>query len=169
MKLIATASQTVGPFFSIGLAHLHQDSTKINSADAQTITGIVVDGDGQPIPDCVLEFWTASSFARVPASVEGKYSVNVEAGTTMCEVLLFMRGLLKPVYTRVYLSAAAKARDAITSKLVPQDRIGTLIAQPGIAAKRFVWNVKMQGGDETVFFDCRSSLLTNDAAGSLRF
>src|SRR5437870_12429971 len=97
MKLIATPSQTVGPFFSIWLAHLHQDSTKINSADTQMITGIVVDGDGQPIPDCVLEFWTASFFARVPTSVEGKYSVNVEAETTKCEVLLFMRGLLKPV------------------------------------------------------------------------
>jgi len=153
MKLIATASQTVGPFFSIGLAHLHQDSTKINSADAQTITGTVVDGDGQPIPDCVLEFWTASSFARVPTSVEGKYSVNVEPGTTMCEVLLFMRGLLTPVYTRVYLSDAAGAGDEVISKLVPQDRVTTLIAQPGIAAKQFVWNVKMQGDDETIFFD----------------
>ena len=153
MKLIPTASQTVGPFFSIGLAHLHQDSTKIDSADAQTITGIVVDGDGQPIPDCVLEFWTASCFARVPTSVDGKYSVNVEAGTTLCEVLLFMRGLLKPVYTRVYLCDAAKARDHAASKLVPRDRVGTLIAQPGIAAKQFVWNVKMQGDNETVFFD----------------
>jgi len=153
MKLIATASQTVGPFFSIGLAHLHQDSTKTNSADAQTITGIVVDGDGQPIPDCVLEFWTASSFARVPTSVNGKYSVNVESGTAMCEVLLFMRGLLRPVYTRVYLSEAAKARDEVTSKLVPRDRAGTLIAQSGSAAKQLVWNVNMRGDDETVFFD----------------
>ena len=153
MKLIATASQTVGPFFSIGLAHLHQDSTEINSVDAQTITGIVVDGDGQPIPDCVLEFWTASSFARVPTSVDGKYSVSVEAGTTCCEVLLFMRGLLKSVYTRVYLSEAAEARDEVTSNLVPRDRVGTLIAQPGSAAKQFVWNVNMQGDNETVFFD----------------
>jgi len=153
MKLIATASQTVGPFFSIGLAHLHQDSTKINSADAQTITGAVVDGDGQAIPDCVLEFWTSTSFARVPTSVDGKYSVSVEAGTAMCEVLLFMRGLLKPVYTRVYLSEAAKATDAVISTLVPADRVGTLIAQPGSIAKQLVWNVKMQGDNETVFFD----------------
>jgi len=153
MKLIPTASQTVGPFFSIGLAHMHQDSTKINSANAQTITGTVVDGDGRPIPDCVLEFSTASSFARVPTSVEGEYSVNVEAETTLCEVLLFMRGLLKPVYTRVYLSDAAKARDEVASKLLPRDRVTTLIAQPGSAAKHFVWNVKMQGDDETVFFD----------------
>jgi protocatechuate 3,4-dioxygenase alpha subunit len=153
MKLIATASQTVGPFFSIGLAHLHQESTKINSDDAQTIIGTVVDGNGQPIPDCVLEFWSSNSFARVPTSVDGKYLVNVEAGTAMCEVLLFMRGLLKPVYTRVYLSEAAKAKDEVASKSVPQDRVGTLIAQPGSAAKQFVWNVKMRGNNETVFFD----------------
>jgi len=54
---------------------------------------------------------------------------------------------------KAQVTDAAKARDAITSKLVPQDRIGTLIAQPGIAAKQFVWNVKMQGDDETIFFD----------------
>jgi len=153
MKLIATASQTVGPFFSIGLARLHQDSTKINSADAQMITGTVVDGDGQPIPDCVLEFWTFSSFARVPTSATGEYSVILEARTGMYEVLLFMRGLLKPVYTRVYLSEAAKAKDEAISKLVSTDRVHTLIAQPGNAAKQFVWNVKMQGENETVFFD----------------
>ena len=152
MKLIATASQTVGPFFSIGLAHLHQDSAKLNSADAQTITGTVVDGDGQPIPDCVLEFWTFSSFARVPTSATGKYSVILEARTEMCEVLLFMRGLLKPVYTRVYLSEAVKAMDEV-SQLVATDRVHTLIAQPGSAAKQFVWNVKMQSDNETVFFD----------------
>jgi len=152
MKLIATASQTVGPFFSIGLARLHQDSTKINSADAQMITGTVVDGDGQPIPDCVLEFWTSSSFARVPTSATGKYSVILEARTGMCEVLLFMRGLLKPAYTRVYLSEAFKAMDEV-SQLVATDRVRTLIAQPGSAVKQFVWNVKMQGDNETVFFD----------------
>jgi protocatechuate 3,4-dioxygenase alpha subunit len=153
MKLIPTASQTVGPFFSIGLAPLHQDAAKFNSAGTIAITGAVADGDGWPIPDCILEFWTSKSFARVPTSADGKYSVALEAGTSMCEVLLFMRGLLKPVYTRVYLSDAANAIDDPAFNMIPQNRLFTLIAQPGSTTNRFVWNVKMQGDDETLFFD----------------
>jgi len=151
MKLIPTASQTVGPFFSIGLAPLCQDTTKTASVEAITISGLVADGDGRPIPDCALEFWTAKSFARVPTSADGKYSVMLEAQARMCEVLLFMRGLLKPVYTRMYLGSAKTDDDGLKS--VPQERIATLIARPGNSSRQYVWNVKMQGENETVFFD----------------
>ena len=151
MKLIPTASQTVGPFFSIGLAPLCQDATQGAPADALTISGVVTDGDAQPIPDCALEFWTPKSFARVPTSTDGKYSVVLETQTGMYEVLLFMRGLLKPVYTRLYTDAAKAEDDALKS--VPRERIATLIAKPGNGSRQYVWNVKMQGKDETVFFD----------------
>ena len=151
MKLIPTASQTVGPFFAIGLALLCQDAAKANSPGALTISGLVTDGDGQPIPDCVLEFWTPKSFARVPTSTGGQYSVVLEAQTGVCEVLLFMRGLLKAVYTRMYVSGAKAEDDALNS--VPRERRETLIAQPGNASHQYVWNVKMQGENETVFFD----------------
>ncbi len=153
MKLIPTASQTVGPFFSIGLEPLHQDPAEMGSATAITISGRVVDGGGQPVPDCVLEFWTSKLFARVPTSVDGQYSVLVEAGVNRLEVLLFMRGLLKPVYTRLYLGSTSKTTDDVVSKEIPEHRLSTLLAQPGTAPNQFVWNVKMQGNDETVFFD----------------
>ena len=151
MKLIPTASQTVGPFFSIGLTPLYQDAAKAAPAGAIALSGVVTDGDGQPIPDCVLEFWTPNSFSRVPTSADGRYSVVLEAQAGMYEVLLFMRGLLKPAYTRMYLGSEKAGDDAL--KLVPTERIATLIAQPGNASDQYVWNVKMQGKDETVFFD----------------
>ena len=70
----------------------------------------------------------------------------------MYEVLLFMRGLLKPAYTRMYLGSENAGDDAL--KLVPKERIATLIAQLGNASHQYVWNIKMHGKDETFFFDC---------------
>ena len=151
MKLIPTASQTVGPFFSIGLTPLYQNAAKAAPAGAITLSGVVTDGDGQPIPDCVLEFWTENSFTRLPTSADGRYSVVLEAQAGMREVLLFMRGLLKPAYTRMYLGSVKIEDDVL--KVVPQERIATLFARPGIASDQYVWNIKMQGKDETVFFD----------------
>jgi protocatechuate 3,4-dioxygenase alpha subunit len=61
-----TPSQTVGPFFSIGFARLERtDLTQGAGADKRiTIRGRVLDGDGQPVPDAVLEIWQADSDGR---------------------------------------------------------------------------------------------------------
>lgn len=67
-------------------------------------------------------------------------------------VLIFMRGLLKHLVTRVYFpDDPANAEDPILA-LVPADRRSTLVAHKkgdGI----FEWNAVLQGKDETVFFD----------------
>jgi protocatechuate 3,4-dioxygenase alpha subunit len=61
MKLTPSGSQTVGPFFRIGLEHLCAAGTKPENLDAITIYGKVLDGDGLPVPDAVLEFWHANA------------------------------------------------------------------------------------------------------------
>ena len=57
-----TASQTVGPFFSIGLTALCRENIACSAAAGTpvTIRGRVLEGDGQPVPDAVLEVWQAS-------------------------------------------------------------------------------------------------------------
>jgi protocatechuate 3,4-dioxygenase alpha subunit len=66
MKLPATTSQTVGPYFSIGLTRL----TNINlagpevSGERVTIVGRVLDGDGNPVPDALIELWQANSHGK---------------------------------------------------------------------------------------------------------
>lgn len=59
MKLVPTASQTVGPFFSIGLAALCREkvSCEETAGAPVTIRGRVLDGDGEPVPDSLLEIW----------------------------------------------------------------------------------------------------------------
>lgn len=67
-------------------------------------------------------------------------------------VTIFMRGLLKQLVTRVYFpDEPANADDPILG-LVPVERRATLIA--GKRADGVLeWNVALQGGNETVFFD----------------
>jgi len=63
MGLQATTSQTVGPFFSIGLTWLKKDNVAGQGASGERITiqGCVLDGDNNPVPDALLEFWQADS------------------------------------------------------------------------------------------------------------
>ena len=68
MTLQATTSQTVGPFFSIGLARLNREQLAPPgvSGDRISIAGRVLDGDGKPVPDAILEIWQANA--------QGKYA-----------------------------------------------------------------------------------------------
>jgi protocatechuate 3,4-dioxygenase alpha subunit len=68
MSLPTTPSQTVGPFFSIGLAHLCTNNfcTPEVPGERITIYGRVLDGDNQPVPDAVLEIWQADASANFP-------------------------------------------------------------------------------------------------------
>lgn len=68
MSLQATTSQTVGPFFSIGLEWLNRDELARPgvSGERVTIGGRVLDADGEPVPDALLEIWQANA--------QGKYA-----------------------------------------------------------------------------------------------
>lgn len=66
MRLVATPSQTVGPFFSIGLDPLRVENLAPSgvSGERVTIAGRVLDGDGIPVPDAVLEIWQANAHGK---------------------------------------------------------------------------------------------------------
>ena len=67
-KLIPTASQTVGPFFHLGLARPEwADLTRHDPAGERIVVeGRVLDGDAAPVPDAMIEVWQANA--------EGRYS-----------------------------------------------------------------------------------------------
>jgi protocatechuate 3,4-dioxygenase beta subunit len=71
--LVATTSQTVGPFFSIGLDALKREDLAPPGAlgERVTVEGRVLDGDRQPVPDAFLELWQAN--------VHGKYAHSEDA------------------------------------------------------------------------------------------
>lgn len=65
-KLIPTPSQTVGPFFHLGLDRPEwADLTRDDPAgDRIIIEGRVLDGDGAPVPDAMIELWQANAAGR---------------------------------------------------------------------------------------------------------
>lgn len=63
-----TASQTAGPFFHVGLAWLTGEALAGPgvSGERVTIEGRILDGDGKPVPDAMVEVWQADA--------QGKYA-----------------------------------------------------------------------------------------------
>ena len=65
-KLIATPGQTVGPFFALGLDRPEWADLTRNNPEGERIVieGKVLDGDGVPVPDAVIEVWQANAVGR---------------------------------------------------------------------------------------------------------
>jgi protocatechuate 3,4-dioxygenase alpha subunit len=66
------------------------------------------------------------------------------------------RGMLNPVFTRIYFSDEEEAnQDDLTLRRVPAGRRDTLIAQlvDDVDTKVYRFDIRFQGEDETVFFD----------------
>jgi protocatechuate 3,4-dioxygenase, alpha subunit len=195
MRLRQTPSQTVGPFFAYGLtpaqygypfralagSALVDDDTP---GERIRITGRVLDGEGNPVPDAMLEIWQADAAGRYPHPADPRGSNRRFTGFGRCgtgtdpdsrfafatikpgapgdgqaphvNVIVFMRGLLSHVYTRIYFAdeADANARDPVLAR-VDAARRRTLIASRETTSGGTVYrlDLHMQGPDETVFFD----------------
>lgn len=66
MSLQATTSQTVGPYFTIGLTRLKKTDLAGPGVSGEriTIAGRVVDADGIGVSDAMLEIWQANSHGK---------------------------------------------------------------------------------------------------------
>ena len=63
--IFASAAQTVGPYFAIGLPWpAGPEAVRPGTAAAITLRGVVYDGAGDPIPDYLLETWQADPAGR---------------------------------------------------------------------------------------------------------
>ena len=137
-----------------------------------------------PVPDAMIEIWQADAAGRYAHPADRRGSNLRFKGFGRCgtgtdpdnrfvfetikpgpigdgqaphvNVILFMRGMLCHVYTRIYFDdeAAANARDPVLAS-VEEARRHTLIAarQPTPAGPVYRIDLHMQGPDETVFFD----------------
>jgi protocatechuate 3,4-dioxygenase alpha subunit len=163
-----TPSQTVGPFLHIGLPW--DDGPLAVPADTPgsfTITGRLTDGNGEPLPDALVETWQAGGegrqgFGRCPTDVHGEYWIRtvlpaaspgrdgaVEA--PHIDVSVFSRGLLNRLVTRIYFPGVAEnATDPVLTSVDP-DRRDTLVATAVDGGYRF--DIRLHGDGETVFFD----------------
>jgi protocatechuate 3,4-dioxygenase, alpha subunit len=114
-----------------------------------------------PVPDGDLGF---RGFGRCPTGHDGTWKIvtlkpgALPAGDGLTEaphldVSVFARGMLDRSVTRVYFPDETAANDADpVLRAVPAARRATLVAVPaGESLLRF--DIRMQGPDETVFFD----------------
>lgn len=167
-----TASQTIGPFFHEGLRW--KDGGKVTFAEPGkrvVLTGRMLDGDGQPVGDALVETWQLSPTGRPPAAAKGEARPHgfgrvetAKDGTFRIETLMpggaapfidvsiYARGLLKGLRTRVYFAPEAAVRaDPVLKPLADSPRVKTLIAN-ATGADEYRWDVRLQGEGETVFF-----------------
>jgi protocatechuate 3,4-dioxygenase alpha subunit len=138
-----TPSQTVGPFLHIGLPW---DDGPVADPDGVRVSGVVHDGAGDPVPDALVETWSADppAFARCPTDDEGRWHVVMPAAPYYA-THVFARGLLRHLTTRICFEESAVPDG------VPADRRATLLAERTDDGHRF--DIRIQGADETVFFD----------------
>jgi protocatechuate 3,4-dioxygenase alpha subunit len=179
MTLHATTSQTVGPYLHIGLTRMTIEDLAPAGVTGErvAIAGRVIDGDGKPVNDALVEFWQAGAdgkygakgfrgFGRSATDDEGAFRFRtIKPGRVPgpqdklqaphIAVNVFMRGLLKQLVTRIYFPGdPANGEDPVLA-LVPSKRRGTLIARQASGKPGALqWDVILQGRDETVFFDC---------------
>jgi len=81
MILKATSSQTVGPYFRIGLNWLYTDNLAAEnpSGDKFEISGKILDADGNAIPDAILELWQANASGKY-AHPEDTQNKSIDPG-----------------------------------------------------------------------------------------
>jgi protocatechuate 3,4-dioxygenase alpha subunit len=171
--LTVTPSQTVGPFFAIELPYaLGPYVVPEGTAGAIWLRGRVIDGDGEPIPDAMVESWQADpqgrfgegfrGFGRSGTDAEGRWAILTlkpapvpgPEGSTQAphiDLAVFARGLLAQVNTRLYFAdeTATNAKDPVLATLDEAQR-ATLLAAP--TGDGYEHDIHLQGPDETVFF-----------------
>jgi len=103
-------------------------------------------------------------FARCGTDKDGNYAFETIKPGTVPDldgkpqaphilVAVFARGMLRHLYTRIYFSdEAGNAADPVLA-LVPADRRATLTAVGEAGKPVYRLDLRLQGDDETVFFD----------------
>lgn len=173
-----TASQTAGPYVHIGCLPnmvgikgvFDQDLTSYGARKGNhtvKIRGQIIDGDGQPCRDIMLEFWQPHSgnkghWQRCATDLEtGFYEIEAEMPDVMSDadgkdiapfitVWVTARGINIGLLTRIYFSLP---EDDAQLQLIDEERRHTLIAKPLEGADEYQFDVYLQGDKETVFFD----------------
>ena len=193
-RLPQTPSQTVGPYFAYGLTprqyHYDHDSAYTPvlaepraEGEHIRVLGRVLDGEGQPIGDAMIEICQLDAqgreitsdaqvrdlgfrgFGRCGTGTDAQHRFEfhtVKPGTTgvgeapHIDVIVLMRGLLSHAFTRIYFDdeAPANAEDPVL-QTVPAERRDTLIARREAqpGGVAYHFDICMQGPHETVFFD----------------
>jgi protocatechuate 3,4-dioxygenase alpha subunit len=181
----ATTSQTAGPYLRIGLDWLITEELAGPgvSGERVSIEGRVIDGDGRPVNDAVIEIWQANAqgryahpedaqqkpleqgfrgFGRSATDDEGRFRFHtIKPGRVPAP-----GGALQAPHIAVSVFMRGLLKQLVTRIYFPDDpanaddpvlqRVPAERRGTLIAKKRpggLEWNIVLQGAGETVFFE----------------
>jgi len=167
-----TTSQTVGPFSHEAwkwATDASMPGTLKIDGPSILVSGVIYDGDGNPINDAQIEAWIPDGaaseaeqaipgFRRVPSGADGEFSMRVPLpqpatrGEPVMYVTVFARGLTKHQFTAVFLEDDTGLAQSAILNQVPEARRATLLARKTGDAQ-YHWDIWMQTEKETAFFD----------------
>ena len=183
MALSRTPSQTVGPYLALGLTW--EDGPEVvpdGTPGSIWIRGRLLDGNGTPVPDGLVETWQADEngrfahpervrgetsfrgFGRCPTDPEGRFAIRtVKPGVVPApdcgpqaphiDVSVFARGILTRLVTRIYFADEVAANDSDPVLLSLPDPARRRTLLANRAGDGYAWDIRLQGPDETIFFD----------------
>jgi protocatechuate 3,4-dioxygenase, alpha subunit len=137
--VIKTPSQTVGPYYTIGLDRRPDNELVPGGVE---LYGTLFDGQDVPITDGMVEVWDGEHWGRSGTDGEGRFRFVV-GRVPYLHCFVFARGLLRHQLTRIYFG------EPELSDLSEAER-ATLVAVDEGGAFRF--DIRMQGDRATVFF-----------------
>jgi protocatechuate 3,4-dioxygenase alpha subunit len=171
--LVATANQTIGPYWHLIEDPTWADLTRFGAqGDKIVLTGTVYDGAGNPDVDSAIEIWQTSpqpsetfpAFGRCRTDATGSFRfLTLKPGPVAglgnaqqaphVAVSIFGRGILKGLTTRLYFqNEPLNETDPVLSLIEDLVRRNTLIARQ-VASDTWHLDIRLQGEGETVFME----------------
>jgi protocatechuate 3,4-dioxygenase alpha subunit len=167
-RLVPTGEMTLGPFFPREFAQGANDLTSVEGEKAKgeviEITGSVLQADGRPLDNVVLEISQADAegrldnpgfcgWGRAATNQDGIFFFRtikpgaIAGRAPHINFLILYSGLMRALHTTMFFS---DAKDPVLDA-VPPSRRGKLIAPREGTVHRF--DIRLRGDGETPFFD----------------
>lgn len=170
---VATASQTIGPYWHLIEDPTWYDLTRFGArGEAIDVTGTIVDGAGDPVADAAVEIWQSSppaderftGFGRTRSDARGAFHFRTLKPSPVAglgnalqaphiALILHARGLLRALTTRLYFDKEPlNDTDPVLNLIDDPAARRTLIARATGPASWHL-DIRLQGDNETVFME----------------
>ncbi|MGE5641304.1 MAG: protocatechuate 3,4-dioxygenase subunit alpha [Clostridia bacterium] len=168
-RLTPSSEMTLGPFFPREFGHGANDLSSFAGKPARgapiEITGRIVQGDGKPLDNAIVEIWQASAegrlddpdflgWGRAATNADGVYSFKTVMPGSLPDraphvnVAILFSGLMRQLQTTLFFSN----QDDPVLLAVPAALRALLIARFE-SPDRYRFDIRTQGDGETPFFD----------------
>jgi len=168
--LVPTGEMTLGPFFPREFGEGANDLTRVDGKTAEgeviEVAGRVLQGDGRPVDNLILEIWQADArgrydnpeflgWGRAATDTDGIYRFRtimpgaLPGRAPHINLCILYSGLMRQLQTVMFFS---DAKDPVLEAVRPASLRSRLIATK-ISPTNFKFDLRLRGGDETPFFE----------------